>query len=300
MLNKINAFNDKDQLLISLNEFIEYYENISLYIDNEKDFEKILIDCFLKNNLNYGKIYQGTNNNNEILYDKNHYNNYENKNLNKLRNINSAKIPIKKFRSENNRNNNENNPLEKLRKILRKSGSRGLISLRRNFLLSDNRNIKQVSYNDFRLIFKENRFDLNQNEINQIYNTYNHTHNSCYINYEIFLRDLIGNLNDKRLRIINLVFHRLLFDKNESYIKQEDIKKYFNAKGHPDYINNKKNYQEILAEFLDYYQYHFYLLNPNNNGIVTFENFVDFYQFISFDYENDDDFENMMIGVSNL
>ena len=300
MLNKINAFNDKDQLLISLNEFIEYYENISLYIDNEKDFEKILIDCFLKNNLNYGKIYQGTNNNNEILYDKNHYNNYENKNLNKLRNINSAKISIKKFRSENNRNNNENNPLEKLRKILRKRGSRGLISLRRNFLLSDNRNIKQVSYNDFRLIFKENRFDLNQNEINQIYNTYNHTHNSGYINYEIFLRDLIGNLNDKRLRIINLVFHRLLFDKNESYIKQEDIKKYFNAKGHPDYINNKKNYQEILAEFLDYYQYHFYLLNPNNNGIVTFENFVDFYQFISFDYENDDDFENMMIGVWNL
>ena len=297
MLNKINAFNDKDQLLISLNEFIEYYENISLYIENEKDFEKILIDCFLKNNLNYGTIYQGTNNNNNILYDKNHYNNYENNNLNKLRNI-------KKLRSENkinlNKNNNENNPLEKLRKILRKRGSRGLISLRRNFLLSDNRNIKQVSYNDFRLIFKENRFDLNQNEINQIYNSYNHTHNSGYIDYEIFLRDLIGNLNDKRLRIINLVFHRLLFDKNESYIKQEDIKKYFNPKGHPDYINNKKNYQEILAEFLDYYQYHFYLLNQNNNGIVTFENFVDFYQFISFDYENDNDFENMMIGVWNL
>ena len=304
MLNKINSFNDKDQLLISLNEFIEYYENISLYIENEKDFEKILIDCFLKNNLNYGKIYQGTNNNNDILYDKNHYNNYENNNLNKLRNINSAKIPIKKLRNEKNinlnRNNNEINPLEKLRKILRKRGSRGLISLRRNFILSDNRNIKQVSYNDFRLIFKENRFDLNQNEINQIYNTYNHTHNSGYINYEIFLRDLIGNLNDKRLRIINLVFHRLLFDKNESYIKQEDIKKYFNPKGHPDYINNKKNYQEILAEFLDYYQYHFYLLNQNNNGIVTFENFVDFYQFISFDYENDNDFENMMIGVWNL
>jgi Ca2+-binding EF-hand superfamily protein len=304
MLNKINSFNDKDQLLISLNEFIEYYENISLYIDNEKDFEKILIDCFLKNNLNYGKIYQGTNNNNDILYDKNHYNNYENNNLNKLRNINSAKIPIKKLRNEKNinlnRNNNEINPLEKLRKILRKRGSRGLISLRRNFILADNRNIKQVSYNDFRLIFKENRFDLNQNEINQIYNSYNHTHNSGYIDYEIFLRDLIGNLNDKRLRIINLVFHRLLFDKNESYIKQEDIKKYFNPKGHPDYINNKKNYQEILAEFLDYYQYHFYLLNQNNNGIVTFENFVDFYQFISFDYENDNDFENMMIGVWNL
>ena len=304
MLNKINSFNDKDQLLISLNEFIEYYENISLYIENEKDFEKILIDCFLKNNLNYGKIYQGTNNNNDILYDKNHYNNYENNNLNKLRNINSAKIPIKKLRNEKNinlnRNNNEINPLEKLRKILRKRGSRGLISLRRNFILADNRNIKQVSYNDFRLIFKENRFDLNQNEINQIYNSYNHTHNSGYIDYEIFLRDLIGNLNDKRLRIINLVFHRLLFDKNESYIKQEDIKKYFNPKGHPDYINNKKNYQEILAEFLDYYQYHFYLLNQNNNGIVTFENFVDFYQFISFDYENDNDFENMMIGVWNL
>ena len=304
MLNKINSFNDKDQLLISLNEFIEYYENISLYIENEKDFEKILIDCFVKNNLNYGKIYQGTNNNNDILYDKNHYNNYENNNLNKLRNINSAKIPIKKLRNEKNinlnRNNNEINPLEKLRKILRKRGSRGLISLRRNFILADNRNIKQVSYNDFRLIFKENRFDLNQNEINQIYNSYNHTHNSGYIDYEIFLRDLIGNLNDKRLRIINLVFHRLLFDKNESYIKQEDIKKYFNPKGHPDYINNKKNYQEILAEFLDYYQYHFYLLNQNNNGIVTFENFVDFYQFISFDYENDNDFENMMIGVWNL
>ncbi len=300
MVHKISSFNDKDQLLININEFIEYYENISLFIENDKDFEKIVIDCFMKNNIYYGKIYQGKNNNIINIYDKNHYNNYENSNLNKLRNINSNN---KRLKSENNINNNKeeiNNPLDKLRNILRKRGSRGLISLRRNFILADNRNIKQVSYNDFRLIFKENRFDLNQNEINQIYNSYNHTHNSGYIDYEIFLRDLIGNLNDKRLRIINLVFHRLLFDKNESYIKQEDIKKYFNPKGHPDYINNIKSYQEILAEFLDYYQYHFYLLNNNKEGIVTFENFISFYKFISFDYEKDYDFEKMMIGVWDL
>ena len=300
MVHKISSFNDKDQLLININEFIEYYENISLFIENDKDFEKIVIDCFMKNNIYYGKIYQGKNNNIINIYDKNHYNNYENSNLNKLRNINSNK----RLKSENNINNNNkeeiNNPLDKLRNILRKRGSRGLISLRRNFLLADNRNIKQISYNDFRLIFKENRFDLTQNEINNIYNSYNHTNNSGYIDYEIFLNDIIGNLNDRRLKFINLAFHKLLFGKNLSYIKQEDIKKYFNPKGHPDYINNIKSYQEILAEFLDYYQYHFYLLNNNKEGIVTFENFISFYKFISFDYEKDYDFEKMMIGVWDL
>ena len=56
---------------------------------------------FLKNNLNYDKIYLGiNNNNNDILYDKNHFKNYENNNLNKLRNINSFKILIKKFKKE--------------------------------------------------------------------------------------------------------------------------------------------------------------------------------------------------------
>jgi Ca2+-binding EF-hand superfamily protein len=300
MLHKISSFNDKDQLLININEFIEYYENISLFIENDKDFEKIVIDCFMKNNIYYGKIYQGKNNNIINIYDKNHYNNYENSNLNKLRNINSNN---KRLKSENNINNNKeeiNNPLDKLRNILRKRGSRGLISLRRNFLLADNRNIKQISYNDFRLIFKENRFDLTQNEINNIYNLYNHTNNSGYIDYEIFLNDIIGNLNERRLKFINLAFHKLLFGKNLSYIKQEDIKKYFNPKGHPDYINNIKSYQEILAEFLDYYQYHFYLLNNNKEGIVTFENFISFYKFISFDYEKDYDFEKMMIGVWDL
>ena len=87
---------------------------------------------------------------------------------------------------------------------------------------------------------------------------------------------------------------------SKTYIRLEDIKNKFNPKGHPDFINGKRNYEDILAEFLDYYQYHFELLNDENQRFITYSQFIDFYKYISFCIDDDNYFEKMIKGVWNI
>ena len=109
----INNFHDMEQLLIFIDEFIEYFENISLFIDNDEDFDKFLIDCFIKNDIYYGKNYYYNNNNdndypypsknyNQNIYnkDKKYYNNNFNT-INHKPNIGSTKIKRRRFSQDN-------------------------------------------------------------------------------------------------------------------------------------------------------------------------------------------------------
>ena len=110
-----NNIFDMEQLLISIEEFMEYFENISLFVDNDDDFDKILIDCFTKNDIYYGKNYYFNNNqdndnpNPYKNYNKNIYNQYNKKNnndhnyniINNKTNIGSTKIKRRRFSQDN-------------------------------------------------------------------------------------------------------------------------------------------------------------------------------------------------------
>jgi len=278
MINQMENTIPIEQFDISLNEFIEYYENISPFINDEKLFSNILIDCFTQNNINYENYYQNNNS----------YN----------------KSPVNNSISQNPNNYNQKiekiNPIEKLKIILKSRGSRGLMSLKRSLILSDDKNNKRVSLNKFKSICNDYRFDLSNEEINYIYLKYCFTCNKGFIEYEDLINDIIGKLNKKRIEIIKFTFENLLRYDTKTYVRLEDIKKKFNPKGHPDYINNKRDEDEILAEFLDYFQYHFQLFNETQQDLITYSQFLNFYKYISFDIENDDYFEKMMKGVWNL
>ena len=81
------------------------------------------------------------------------------------------------------------------------------------------------------------------------------------------------------------------------------IRNGFNAKSHPDVINDKRTDQEVLAEFLDNFDYHFNLLNQGRNPDdeeVTNQEFIDFYRYISAGIEDDNYFNKMITGVWGL
>ena len=71
---------------------------------------------------------------------------------------------------------------------------------------------------------------------------------------------------------------------------------------HPDVISGKKTEEEILAEFLDTFEYKFNLLNDEkvNEAKITMEEFMDYYNNISFGIKDDDYFEEMIKSVYNL
>ena len=79
-----------------------------------------------------------------------------------------------------------------------------------------------------------------------------------------------------------------------------DIKLKFNPKNHPDVVNCKKNEDEIITEFLDCFELNYNLLttaeNPETSNMVSFEEFANFYEYVSFLYSNDSDFIQLVEG----
>ena len=74
----------------------------------------------------------------------------------------------------------------------------------------------------------------------------------------------------------------------------------YDVKNHPDVISGKKNEEEKLIEFIDCFDINNEILNYNNNDYniknknIDFEIFANFYEYIAFVYEEDNNFRNII------
>ena len=82
------------------------------------------------------------------------------------------------------------------------------------------------------------------------------------INYDEFLRAIVGNMNERRRNLVTLAFKK--FDKDgNGHIDIEDLKGRYNAANHPDVKLGKKTEEDVLYEFLDTFEQHFALAVRN-------------------------------------
>jgi Ca2+-binding EF-hand superfamily protein len=73
------------------------------------------------------------------------------------------------------------------------------------------------------------------------------------INYDEFLRSIVGKMNERRQNTVILAFKK--FDKDgNGVIDIEDLKGKYNAKMHPDVKTGKKTEEDVLYEFLDTFE----------------------------------------------
>lgn len=91
-------------------------------------------------------------------------------------------------------------------------------------------------------------------------------------------------------------------DKNgNGIIEIEDIKGTYNAKQHPDVKTGKKTEEEVLSEFLDTFELHHSLKNPNDKDRkITLKEFMEYYANVSCSIDNDQYFELMIKNAWNL
>ena len=75
----------------------------------------------------------------------------------------------------------------------------------------------------------------------------------------------------------------------------------YNAKNHPDVLNGTINEQEKIMEFLDCFNLCFKILKMDNKeenyldeDYVDFEIFANFYEYVSFIYPRDREFQNVV------
>ena len=94
-------------------------------------------------------------------------------------------------------------------------------------------------------------------------------------------------MNDARKTWVRAAYDKLDVTK-DGRVTLEDIAQVYDASQHPEVIEGKKTPDMVFAEFMSQWD------TQQADGIVTFEEFCDYYEGVSCSIDRDDYFEVMM------
>ena len=306
---------DEDFFFMITNEWRVPMDNIKDIIGKEKKWDRLdrLIISEDKNSKKNLSTYAQLGENSKDYQDD--YGNIDNDKSNKNNNYNNVNQnkPINRKKSSEEYSTNYNNyskeenekPLSLLKKKLLKRGLRGILYLYSQFL-SFCPDINKITFNDFNLVFKIQHIDLETNVIQKIFDLFslkNNNNNEQYLNFYSFIREYKKELNENKLNVVEQAF-TLIDEKGEDKIPLDVIKMKYNAKNHPDVLNGKYTEDEKIMEFLDCFNLCYEILKMDNkknenDEYVDFEIFANFYEYVSFLYPKDRDFEYIVNSTWN-
>ena len=249
-------------------EFVEFYRLISFLVNDDEEFISLI--------------------KNEWLIDKNELNNHF---LTKNKNVNRYE-------------KKGNNFLIDLKNELKKIGVKGLLNIHYKFLTFCP-NISKISLENFVNILNLNHIYFDNYEFKDIFNYFSiNKNNKLYLDYNHFIRFFKKELNETKLNIVEKIF---LSFKNDFCDEKEEIplnliKNKYKAKRHPDVIIGIKTEEEKIREFRESFDINYNIFNSRVNNenyrkMVDFDMFANFYEYVSFIYEEDKDFVNLLLST---
>jgi len=181
----------------------------------------------------------------------------------------------------------------KVRNKLKERGARGFIGLRRVFMIADDNRSLTLDKDEFSKVFHDYRLDLSEDELQTLWTAFD-TNSDGSVNFDEFLRRVVGEMNDYRRNLVWQAFQKL--DKDSSgEVTKSDITGIYDASNHPDVREGKKTEEEVLTDFLDTFEIHSSLLHPGQHDHkVTFDEFCEYYNNISCNIDGDEYFEHMI------
>ena len=188
--------------------------------------------------------------------------------------------------------------IQKLRDRLSARGGRGIIGLARQFKIMDDDNSKELDLQEFTKAIRDFRVEVTGNDLQNIFK-YIDRNRSGAIDYDEFLRAVMGPMNGFRKALVAQAFNKLDAD-GSGILDINDVKRFYNAKGHPDVRSGKKTEEDVLGEFLETFEMHHNLDGGVNDRRVTREEFDEYYTNISSSVDNDQYFELMMNNAWKL
>ncbi len=101
------------------------------------------------------------------------------------------------------------------------------------------------------------------------------------------MRAIRGSLNERRLALVHRAYG--ILDKDGSgQVTLKDIEMAYDVSFHPEFQSGRKTKEEIMREFMGCWETH------KKDGIVTIEEFEDYYKDLSASIDGDDYFELMI------
>ena len=111
--------------------------------------------------------------------------------------------------------------------------------------------------------------------------------------FDLFFCTLQGQLNEARKVWIKAAYDKLDVNK-DGRVTLADIAQIYDASEHPEVKEGKKTPDQVFQDFMSQWD------TQEADGIVTFEEFCDYYEGVSCSIDRDDYFELMMRNAWKL
>ena len=178
--------------------------------------------------------------------------------------------------------------LRKLNSILSLRGTKGIFGIMRLIHAFDKANTRELTLEEFQQICNAYRITLTADEMASLFY-------ETKTNYELLIKAITGEMNDKRKKLIFDVFSKYDIGQN-GLVDIDLLKNSFSPLGHPDVVSNKRTKEEVYGEFLDTLEtYLAFKCKSITDKNITIEEFVEYYNMISMGI-SDDNFFEFMIG----
>ena len=197
----------------------------------------------------------------------------------------------------------ENDFLIDLKNKLIKLGVKGLLNIHWKFLTFCP-DVTKIKLNDFINIMNLNNINFGLNEFKNIFDYFSINQKNIYLDFNRFIRFFKKELNETKLNMLEKIFLSLKYDysENDEEIPLYIIQNKYKAKRHPKVVSGKIKEDEKIKEFRESFDINYKIFNSNHNNdkkekLIDFDIFANFYEYVSFIYENDDEFVNLLIST---
>ena len=182
--------------------------------------------------------------------------------------------------------------IQMVKDTLTKRGSMEIRSLGRIFrALDDNRN-RMVDKRELQEGLRDFGINLSDDEATIMFGAFDRDHNGQIV-FDELLRVLRGDLNETRINWIRKAYAKL--DANsDGVVKLDDVARLYDASKHPDVVERGAPVEEVYKKFMSLWD------TQVADGIVTFDEFCDYYRDVSCSIDTDEYFGVMMTNAWKL
>ncbi|GBL93281.1 Calcyphosin-like protein [Araneus ventricosus] len=178
-------------------------------------------------------------------------------------------------------------PIEKLRLLCLQRGAKGILGLGRVFRRMDDNHSGDLNLEEFVKGIRDSGLNITDEEAESLFKHFDKD-DSGTLKYDEFLRAVRPKLSPARLSLIEKAFEKM--DKSgDCKITYEDLKGIYSVQHHPDYLNGQATEKQLLNRFLKNFEE-----NGVVDGVVTKEEFIDYYTGVSASIDEDGYFDLMM------
>lgn len=180
--------------------------------------------------------------------------------------------------------------LTTLRDRMAARGARGIHGIGRAFKNWDDDGNKKLNRSEAAKALAELGIPCNRTELDTLLDYFDRDHDGS-ISFDELLLGLRSDLSPRRLQLIEAAFR--LFDTNpDGKVTLAEIEAKYDARRAPEVIAGTKTARQVLQEFLNSFEGA--MGSGNKDGVVTLQEFVQYYTALSASFDTDDGFAQMM------